>query len=134
MRAAQFTEQERGHGQEVESTDPRVPLAADAGHGARLIVGATGVGDSRRVRGNRAGRSPVGCGHRRCVVIVSAHRPRRLVEHLTGRTPATTGTEPPGAGPAPEKKSEESQEQGDCPFGSFHGDSFQGVWEYLPRI
>lgn len=117
---------------------PRIPLTpgapwlaeqrGEAGPGA--FVPAS---DSVQ-RGNRAGRSPVRCGHGRCVVIVSAHRPWRLVEHVAGRAPVTTGAVPPGAEPAPEKESEESQEQGDCPFDSFHGDSFQGVWEYLPRI
>ncbi len=73
-------------------------------------------------------------GHGRSVVIVAPYPSRRLVEHLASRSPVASGGGLLAMGPAAEEEGDEAQEQGDCPFDSFHGDSFQGVWEYLPRI
>lgn len=72
-------------------------------------------------------RSPVGCGHGRGVVV-AAHRSRRLVEDLARRAALAAGGTRPGTDPAAEEEGDELQEEGECPFGPFHGDSFQGVW------
>lgn len=69
----------------------------------------------------------MGRAYVRGIAVVAAYRPRGLVEHLAGRATLTTGV-PPEANPAAEEESDEFQEQSECPFDPFHGDSFQGVW------